>query len=190
MRVVRNLRRLVVTRHRAYTRDRIVPAGLDWMTGTNTDARVNPDDRLVFWGVFLFFLSLLTGLLLVSNPSFIANPRGVLSGHLEGAMNGMFVTIVGLFFHRLNLSALQAGICRGALIYSAFANWLLTTLAGILGTSEATPIAGAGHHATAGAELVILAGLVSVALTMLVAVVLLLMGLRRKVAPSPIRETV
>lgn len=150
---------------------------------------MNADDRLIFWGVLLFFLSLLTGLLLVASPAFVANPRGVLAGHLEGAMNGMFVTIVGLFFPRLSLSALQARICRGALLYSAFANWLLTTLAGMLGTSEATPIAGAGHHATAAAEQAILAGLVSVALAMLVAVVLLLMGLRRSLAPSPVGAT-
>ena len=50
-------------------------------------------------------------------------------------------------------------------------------------------VAGAGHHATAGAEQAILAGLVSVALAMLVAVVLLLMGLRRSLAPSPVRAT-
>ncbi len=52
---------------------------------------MNAADRLVFWGVFLFFLSLVTGLLLVANPPFVANPRGVLAGHLEAAMNGMFV---------------------------------------------------------------------------------------------------
>jgi hypothetical protein len=59
---------------------------------------MNADDRLVFWGVLLFFLSLLTGVLLVASPPFVANPRGVLAGHLEAAMNGMFVMIVGLFF--------------------------------------------------------------------------------------------
>jgi hydroxylaminobenzene mutase len=147
------------------------------------------DDRLVFWGVLLFFLSLLTGLLLVASPSFVANPRGVLAGHLEGAMNGMFVTIVGLIFHRVTLSALQARLCRGALLYSAFANWLFTTLAGIFGASEATPIAGAGHRAAAGIEQAILAGLVTVALAMLVAVVLLLIGLRRSLAVSTVPAT-
>lgn len=145
---------------------------------------MNADDRLVFWGVLLFFLSLLTGLLLVASPSFVANPRGVLAGHLEAAMNGMFVMIVGLFFHRVRLSAMQARTCRGALLYSAFANWVFTTLAGILGASEATPIAGAGHHAAAGTEQAILAGLVTVALAMIVAVVLLLMGLRRGLAAA------
>ncbi|MGE0816500.1 MAG: hydrogenase [Vicinamibacterales bacterium] len=143
------------------------------------------NNRLVFWGVVLFFLSLLTGLLLVASPSFIANPRGVLAGHLESAMNGMFVMIVGLFFHRLDLSALQARICRGALLYGAFANWFFTTLAGVLGTSEATPIAGAGHRAAAGAEQAVLVGLFTVALSMVVAVALLLKGLRRSRALSP-----
>ncbi len=147
---------------------------------------MNAADRLVFWGVFLFFLSLITGLLLVANPPFVANPRGVLAGHLEAAMNGMFVTIVGLFFHRVTLSTSQARLCRGALLYSAFANWFFTTLAGIIGTSEATPIAGAGHHAAAGAEQAILIGLVTVALAMLTAVVLLLVGLRRGLATSTV----
>ncbi|MFN7983912.1 MAG: hypothetical protein U0Q11_18850 [Vicinamibacterales bacterium] len=142
-------------------------------------------ERLIFQGVLLFFLSLLTGLLLVASPPFVANPRGLLAGHLEAAMNGMFVTLVGLFFHRLRLSALQARICRGTLLYSAFANWLFTSLAGILGTSDATPLAGAGHHASAGMEQFILAGLFTVALTMVVAVALLLTGLRRGLTAAP-----
>ena len=113
---------------------------------------MNTDSRLVFWGVLLFFLALLSGLLLVASPSFVVNPRGVLAGHLEGAMNGMFVILVGLFFNRVQLSAAQSAVCRGTLLYSAFGNWFLTTLAGILGTSESTPLAGAGHHAGAVAE--------------------------------------
>ncbi len=145
---------------------------------------MNADDRLIFRGVLLFFLSLLTGLLLVAGPSFVANPRGLLAGHLEAAMNGMFLMLVGLFFHRLRLSAQQAAICRGTLTYSAFANWVFTSLAGILGTSDATPLAGAGHHGSAVAEQLVLIGLVSVALTMVVAVVLLLIGLRGAIASS------
>jgi (hydroxyamino)benzene mutase len=143
---------------------------------------MSADNRLVFSGLLLFFLSLLTGLLLVAGPAFVANPRGVLAGHLEAAMNGMFIILVGLFFNRLQLSAVQSRVCRGALLYSGFANWFFTTLAGILGTSDATPLAGAGHHASVAAEQFILAALVTVALSMLVAVVLLLMGTRRSLA--------
>lgn len=140
---------------------------------------MNPDNRLVFWGLLLFLGSLLTGLLLVAAPAFVVNPRGVLAGHLEAAMNGMFLMLVGLFFHRLRLSSRQSRLCYSCLLYGAYANWVFTTLAGVLGTSGSTPLAGAGHQGSAAAEQVILAGLVSVALTTLLAVLLLLAGVRR-----------
>ena len=60
-------------------------------------------------------------------------------------MSGMFVTLVGLFFGRVSLTAGQAHLCRATRLYGAFANWLFTTLAGMLGTSDATPIAGSGR---------------------------------------------
>lgn len=137
------------------------------------------DDRLVFWGVALVFLSLLTGLLLVASPPFVVNPRGVLAGHLEAAMNGMLLVIVGLFIGRVQFTNGQYRACRSLLLYSAFANWFFTTLAGVLGTSEATPLAGAGHGAAPIAEQVVLVALVTVALSALASVALLLVGLRR-----------
>lgn len=135
--------------------------------------------RFVYWGLVLFLAALLTGLLLVAAPAFVANPRGVLAGHLEAAMNGMFLIIVGLFFDRLRLSERQAAWTRGLLLYGAFANWVFTTLAGILGTSGSTPLAGAGFQGSAAAEQFILIGLVSVALTTLGGVILLIVGARR-----------
>lgn len=140
---------------------------------------MDADNRLLFWGTALFFLSLLTGLLLVAGPSFVANPRGVLAGHLEAAMNGMFVMLVALFIRRVRLSPRELGICRGTLLYSAFANWFFTTLAGIVGASEATPLAGAGYQAAPALEQIVLIGLVTVALTAVVSVGLLLRGLWR-----------
>jgi (hydroxyamino)benzene mutase len=141
---------------------------------------VDTKDRLVAAGVALFLLSLLTGFLLAAGPAFIVNPRGVLAGHIEGAMNGMFVILVGLFAPRVRLSDGAARLCMAALLYSAYANWFFTTLGGVLGTSEAMPIAGAGYHAGPALERVMTAGLVSVGVAMLVAVSLLLVGLRRK----------
>lgn len=136
------------------------------------------DDRLLFLGALLFFLSLMTGLVLAAAPAFVANPRGLLAGHLEAAMNGLFLMLVALFLPRLQLGAGQARTCRAALIYGAFANWVFTSMAGILGTSQATPIAGAGHQGTPFAELAMQAGLVSVAVATVVAAGLLLVGLR------------
>ena len=141
-------------------------------------------DRLTVAGVALFFLSLLTGFLLAAGPSFIVNPRGVLAGHIEGAMNGMFVILVGLVAHRVRLPATASRLCVAALLYSAYANWFFTTLGGIVGSSDAMPIAGAGFHAGQALEGMITAGLVSVGLAMLVAVGLLLVGLRRKVGTA------
>ena len=142
---------------------------------------MNADNRLIFQGVLLFLLSLLTGLLLVASPPFVANPRGLLAGHLEGAMNGMLLILVGLFFNRIQLSPGQARLCRGLLLYGCFANWFFTTLGGILGTSDATPLAGAGHHASEALEQLVLVGLVTVALAMVVGFVLLLVGTRRAI---------
>lgn len=143
------------------------------------------DDRLLFYGVLLFVLSLLTGLLLAAAPAFVANPRGLLAGHLEAAMNGMGLMLVALFFPRVQFGAGQARACRVLLLYGAFANWLFTSVAGVFGTSLATPIAGAGHQASPAVEMLVQAGLVTVALTTLVAWGLLLMGLRQGLASDP-----
>ena len=44
------------------------------------------------YGILLFFLGLVTGLVV----PMLANPRMGLSSHLEGLMNGMFLIILGL----------------------------------------------------------------------------------------------
>jgi hydroxylaminobenzene mutase len=135
--------------------------------------------RLTWWGTLLFMLGLLTGLMLAIMPGVANNPRGVLSGHLEGLMNGMFLIIVGLMADRLRLSTRASSICAGLLLYATFVNWLTTTIGGVLGASQATPIAGAGHHASPIAEQVIQNVAVSVGFAMIVAVGMLLFGLRR-----------
>ena len=135
--------------------------------------------RLTWWGTLLFMLGLLTGLMLAIMPGVANNPRGVLAGHLEGVMNGMFLIIVGLMADRIRLSTRASSICAGLLLYATFANWLTTTIGGVLGTSLATPIAGAGHHASPVVEQVVLIVGVSVGFAMIVAVGMLLFGLRR-----------
>jgi hydroxylaminobenzene mutase len=135
--------------------------------------------RLIWWGMLLFLLGLLTGLLLAMAPGLVDNPRGVLARHLEGVMSGMFLIIVGLMADRVRLSARASSVCVGLLLYGTFFNWFVTTLAGVVGASQATPIAGAGHHAAPGVEQFILIALVSVAFAMIAAVVMLLFGLRR-----------
>jgi len=51
---------------------------------------------LVRYGVLLFLLGLLTGLIVQK----LANPRMGLSSHLEGVMNGTFLVVLGLIWPR------------------------------------------------------------------------------------------
>ncbi len=60
----------------------------------------NQSNKLIFSGILLFLIGLVIGLLV---PIF-ANPRMGVSSHIEGVMNGMFLTMLGLIWHKLDLS--------------------------------------------------------------------------------------
>ena len=114
-------------------------------------------------GITLFLLGLLTGLAVQG----MKNPRAGLSAHLEGLMNGMFLMIAGLAWKELALGPRAARIVYGLLVFGTFANWATTTATAVLGTSRATPIAGAGHAAGEIAESAVLAILVLVSAAMI-----------------------
>ncbi|HET9681145.1 MAG TPA: formyltransferase family protein [Candidatus Limnocylindrales bacterium] len=95
--------------------------------------------RLVRQGMTLFLVGLLTGLAVQA----MVNPRAGLAGHLEGVMNGIFLIVVGLAWKELGLGERAARITYALLVFGTWANWGTTTSIGILGTSRATPIAGA-----------------------------------------------
>jgi (hydroxyamino)benzene mutase len=130
--------------------------------------------RLKFLGMFLFMLGLITGLALMN----FTNPRMALSAHLEGIMNGLFLIAAGFLWTELKLSN---GLLKAAywlLLYGTFANWSFTLLSAILGTSKITPIAGAGHEGSSAQETILTAGFTSVGISMVIAVAILLYGLR------------
>lgn len=129
--------------------------------------------RLIAAGAVLFLLGLLTGFVI---PGF-TNPRMGLSSHLEGVMNGIFLIALGAAWEQVRLSPGLQRLAFWMLIYGTFANWLFVTLAAIFGTSEMTPIAGAGYQAGALQEQIVSVGLVSVGLTMVIGVVIVVFGL-------------
>ena len=131
--------------------------------------------RLLWHGVFLFLVGLLTGFAV----PLLTNPRMGLSAHLEGVVNGLFLLVLGLIWERLILSARPRLFLFWLAIYGAYANWFTTILAAILGTSRRTPIAGAGFKGQAWQENLIDAGLISLAFAMVAACVIALWGLRR-----------
>lgn len=133
--------------------------------------------RLLFLGVLLFLFGLITGLL----PTLMENPRMGLTSHLEGLMNGTFLAVLGLIWPKLNLSPLWHGIGFWSAIIGGYTNWLVTLLAGFWGAGGAMmPIAAPGREGAGYQEMIVGGGLILVTVTMILASVIVLVGLRRK----------
>src|SRR5258708_6581553 len=105
---------------------------------------LDPKRGLIRQGVMLFLAGLLTGFIL----PLTANPRAGLAGHLEGVMNGTFLVALGCAWAELRLGAVAGRVVYYLLVFGSWANWAGTLLSAVLGTSKATPLAGAGHAGT------------------------------------------
>jgi len=128
--------------------------------------------KLIAAGTILFLLGLITGFVI---PLF-ENSRMGLAGHLEGVMNGTFLIAVGAVWGHLILSVRLQKIAFWLLLYGTYANWLFVLFAAIFGTSEMTPIAGAGYTGLPWQETVVTLGLMSIGITMVVGSVILAIG--------------
>ena len=132
------------------------------------------DRRLLWHGMLLFLLGLLTGFVIQQ----FSNPRMALAAHLEGILNGLFLLVLGAIWAQVRLSLRAARVARGCVLYGAYVNWGITTVAAALGTSALTPITAAGHTAAPWAERLAAIGFGSVGVAMLIASALLSWGLR------------
>jgi len=131
--------------------------------------------KLVRYGITLFFLGLLTGFVI----PVLRNPRMGLASHLEAVMNGMFLILLGLLWHKLRLSvgALKWGY--GLSLFGTYTNWFTNLLAAIWGAGgEMLPIAGSGYQGVAWQEVLIKVGLVSLSLAMIAVCIIVLWGLK------------
>jgi hydroxylaminobenzene mutase len=131
--------------------------------------------RLVFGGMTLLLLGLLTGFVVPS----LANPRLGLSAHLEGVLNGLLLVLLGLVWSEVHLPPRAERSALGLLFYGTYANWATTTLGAAFGTSRLTPIAGAGHAGAPWQENLVAVLGVSLALSVIAGIALVLWGLRR-----------
>jgi (hydroxyamino)benzene mutase len=132
--------------------------------------------RLLFHGITLFLIGLLTGLV----EQHFTNVRMALAAHLEGVMNGIFLLAVGAIWNEVRLSTLSGKIAYWALLVGTYGNWVVTTIAAILGTAALSPVTAEGRSAAAGHEILVTAGFVSIGLAIILASSLLLWGLRGK----------
>ena len=131
--------------------------------------------RLMFHGIFLFLLGLLTGFA----EQHFANMRMGLAAHLEGVMNGTFLLALGAVWPNVKLAPTTSTITFWLVLYGTYMNWFITLLAAIFGTAALSPITGVGHSGLPWQESLITAGFMSVGIVIVLASGLVLWGLRK-----------
>jgi (hydroxyamino)benzene mutase len=136
--------------------------------------------HLMWHGMFLFLLGLLTGLV----EQRFTNVRMGLSAHLEGLFNGIFLIALGAIWTEVRLPPWAKATAYWAALYGTYVNWLVTTLAAVFGTAASTPIASAGHSGQPWQESLVAAGFLSVAIVIIACSLLVLWGLWPRALPS------
>jgi hydroxylaminobenzene mutase len=134
--------------------------------------------RLLWHGMFLFLLGLLTGLL---EQKFL-NVRMGMAAHLEGVMNGIFLVALGSAWPEVRLAPRLNAAAFWCALVGTYGNWLVTASAAALGTAAMSPITAAGHSARPLQEALVTAGFATVGLTIIACAVLVLWGLRKAAA--------
>jgi len=136
----------------------------------------NPNRRLMWHGMFLFLLGLVTGF---AEPRF-ANIRMGLAAHLEGVMNGTFLIALGSIWNEVHLPSPAKTLAYWTLLYGTYVNWFVTTLAAVFGTAALSPITAVGHSGQAWQETLVTAGFMSVGVVIVISSALILWGLRAR----------
>lgn len=138
--------------------------------------RSSQSQRLLQAGVALFLAAVLLGLAI---PHFTV-PRLALSAHLVGILQGIFLVVVGLVWVRLNLTPRQFMLVFWLVLYQAVAAPVSNLLAAAWGAGNSIiPMAAGAAHGSTAQEAVINGGLRSAGAALIVALVLILWGLRR-----------
>src|SRR5689334_15168437 len=132
--------------------------------------------RCVRHGLFLFILGLVAGMFVQS----MTNPRMGLTAHVGTVLNATFLLAIGAAWDQVRL---EPGTERAAfwlLLFGSYGGCASLLLAAVLGTRNATPIAGAGYGASAASEGLVTASLYVTAIALLVGCAMVLWGLRGK----------
>jgi hydroxylaminobenzene mutase len=132
--------------------------------------------RLMWHGMFLFLLGLLTGFV----ETKFSNVRMGLAAHLEGVMNGTFLVALGAVWNDVRLAPPVKAAAYWTALYGTYVNWVFTTLAAILGTAALSPVSAAGFHGLPWQEALVTIGFLSVGIVIVASSVLVLWGLRER----------
>ena len=131
--------------------------------------------RCVWHGLFLFILGLVSGMFVQS----MTNPRMGLTTHVGTVMTGTFLLAMGAAWDQVRLEPGAERATFWLLLFGSYGSCASLLLAAVLGTRNATPIAGAGFGASAASEALVTASLTVTAVALLLACVVLLWGLRK-----------
>jgi (hydroxyamino)benzene mutase len=146
----------------------------------NSILNKNQSDKLIFLGVLLFFLGLIVGLLA---PVF-ANPRLGVSSHIEGVLNGIFLMVLGLIWHKVNLTNKWLKITFWLTLYGTFANWFGIVIAAVFNAGKMLGIAANGREGPAIAEGIVAFLLITLSFAMLIICISVLLGLKSHFIPE------
>src|ERR1700730_4116719 len=130
--------------------------------------------RLMWHGMFLFLLGLLTGFV----EQRFANVRMGLAAHLEGVMNGIFLLALGAAWNEVMLAPKVKATAYWGVLYGTYMNWVVTSLAAVFGTGALSPITAPGRSGQPWQESLVMAGFMSVGIAIVLTSVLVLWGLR------------
>jgi hydroxylaminobenzene mutase len=132
--------------------------------------------RLLQVGGLLFLFGLLVGL----GVQRFTVPRLGLSTHLLGIMQGLFLMVTGLLWPKLKLSALASRIGSSLAAYGCLAAWTANFCGANWGAGGSmVPMAAGAARGTPLQEGAIRVLLISSAISLISAAVLILWGLRR-----------
>ena len=140
-----------------------------------TTLKKQQSDKLIYLGVLLFLLGLIVGLFV---PVF-ANPRMGLSSHIEGVLNGIFLIVLGLIWHKPEISTKWLKLTFWLAIYGTFVNWLSMLIAAVFNAGKMLTVAANGQEGHPVVEFILMFCLISLSLAMVAICIILLIGLKR-----------
>ena len=140
--------------------------------------------RLLWHGLVVFILGLLSGMAMVGPIEIYRNLRRALASHLVGETTGMFLLIAGLMLERLRLSpsALHAAFWMS--LYGAYGNWAGSFCGAVFGTQALSRVTGAGHAAADWQETLVTVLLSTSGIATLAGCAVFLWGLRHAYPPG------
>jgi len=132
-------------------------------------------------GMVLFFVALLTGLLIPG----LKNPRMGSSSHVVGLIGGTFLVVVGFLQPKLRLSPAPTIVVFWLAVYGAYVGWATRLAAAVWGAGGSMfPVTGNGLRGTPLQEGLVTFGALSLVPVLLIMSLMILWGLRGAETPQ------